>query len=90
MGIIFRIPGTLTYVLCGIWGALLCIGIVADHFGSLVAGLALLIAPATLVLVPFYEGFANGNWYLLLLVYGGGITAALLNIIGGKIDGERQ
>lgn len=86
MGSIFKIPGYLIYFVGGLWGFAICLGIVADKFGTIGGAIALILFPFTLTLAPFYAGFANGNWLPLALVYGSGIVGTILVAIGSAID----
>ena len=88
MGALFKIPGYIVYVVTGLWGFFISLGIVADHWGFAGAVIAFFVAPVTLALAPWYEALANSNWFPLLLVYGGGISASVLMAIGSAIDGE--
>ena len=88
MGAIFKIPAYIIYFVAGLWGFFICLGIVIDHLGFIGAVLAFFLAPITLGLAPWYEAIANSNWFPLLLVYGGGIAAAILHGIGSAIDGD--
>jgi hypothetical protein len=88
MGIVFKIPGFIVYFVAGLWGLVICLGIVYDNFGMIGSALSLLVFPATLTLAPWYEAIANSNWFPLLVVYGGGVLGAALVAIGTAIDGD--
>lgn len=47
---------------------------------------SLVLTPVTFLAAPLYAGFAWGNWFLLVLNYGGGITAAILIGVGSAIN----
>ncbi len=57
--------------------------------GTIVGVISIFLAPALLGLAPWYSGFALGDWFPLLLTYGGGIGASILFAIGSAIDGDR-
>lgn len=86
MGIIFKGPGVLIYIVAGIWGLFICFGIVQSALGTVVAFLSLVVAPFLLGLAPWYAGIAKGDWFPVLLVYGGGILGSILFAIGNAID----
>ena len=88
MGKIFKGPGYLIFIICGIWGLFICFGIVQNITGTLFAFLSLFLFPLVATLAPLYEGVVNGNWFPLLLIYGGGILSMTLIAIGSKIDGD--
>jgi hypothetical protein len=87
MGLIFKIPGMIIYIIAGLWGLILCLGIISDNLGYIAGAIALLLLPATLTLAPWYEALANANWYPLVVVYGGGLTGSILFALGTAIDG---
>jgi hypothetical protein len=86
MGAIFKVPGMILYFVGGLWGLFVCLGIVADTLGFIGAVVALFLLPFTLYLAPWYAGFADGNWFPLLLVYGSGVGAMILIGVGSAID----
>ena len=88
MGIIFKAPGYLIWLVCGLWGTFICFGIIQEAFGTILAVIGLFIFPALMGLAPFYAGFALGDWFPLMLVYGGSIGGLVLVGIGGAIDGD--
>jgi hypothetical protein len=88
MGYIFKIPAFIIYAIAGIWGFFICFGIVVDHTGFIGGVIAFGLAPVALAFAPWYEAIANGNWFPLILIYGGGIGASVLYWIGALIDGD--
>ena len=86
MGPLFYIPGGLVFIVCGIWGLILCFRIVQEVIGTIVAVLSLFLAPFLLGIAPWYQGIVNGDWMPLLLVWGGGIIGYILIAIGMWID----
>jgi hypothetical protein len=88
MGVIFKIPAFIVYLVSGLWGLAICLEIVIENLGFIGGTIAFLLAPATLIFAPWYEGLANSTWFPLLLIYGGGIGATILYAIGSAIDGE--
>lgn len=88
MGILFKAPAALIYVVCGFWGLFITFDIVRDTLGLVVAVIGLFVAPMYLVLVPWYAAIAQGDWFPLLLIYGGGIGGSVLYGIGAAIDRE--
>jgi hypothetical protein len=88
MGAILRIFGAVVGLTGGIWGLIVCLGIISSKVDKLAAILAFIFLPATLSLAPWYVVIAENNWFPVLLVYGSGIGAALLYRVGALIDGE--
>jgi uncharacterized membrane protein YkgB len=89
MGPIFSALGAFVGFVGGIWGLVVCLGIISSKAGTLAAILAFFILPATLSIAPWYVAFAENNWFPVLLVYGSGIGAVLLYQLGAWIGGER-
>lgn len=88
MGIIFKIPAFIIYGISGLWGFFICLEIVVDNLGFIGGLIAFMLAPVTLTFAPWYEAIAHENWFPLMLIYGGGISATILIYIGITIDGE--
>ena len=88
MGAIFKVPALIVYFIGGIWGLIVSLGIVIDHLGRLVGFLSLLVFPIPLYVAPLYAGFAESNWFPLMLVYGTTVVAAILYSIGAAIEGD--
>jgi hypothetical protein len=88
IGGFLKIMGYLVFAISGIWGFVLCLGIIskAAGFWGLVA--ALFLGPITFVAAPLYAGFAWDNWFPLVLNYGGGIAAAVLLGIGSALSND--
>jgi hypothetical protein len=86
MGAIFKVPGAIIYAVGGLWGLIVCLGIISDKFGTIGGIIAFFLFPFALYLAPWYAAFANGNWFPVLLVYGTSIVAAILFSIGSAID----
>jgi hypothetical protein len=88
MGLIFKVPAYIIYMVAGLWGLFVCLGIVIDGLGlGFIGGaIAFLFFPITLVFAPWYAAIAQDNWFPMILVYGGGISAAFLYVIGALID----
>ena len=86
MGLIFKAPAVLVYVVAGFWGLGISFGIVQDGLGTIVAIISLVLAPFLLGLAPWYAAIFQADWFPVLLVYGGGIIATILYGIGAAID----
>jgi len=86
MGAIFKVPALIIYFVGGIWGLIICLGIVSEHLGTIGVIVGMLIFPAVLYLAPWYAGFADGNWFPVMLIYGTTIAYVILHTIGSLID----
>ena len=87
-GAVVKGVGYLSLVMFGFWGLALDLAIVnqAAGFWGVVVGFFLL--PVTFAAAPWYAGVAWGNWFPLLVCYGGGITAGTVVAIGTAISGD--
>ncbi len=86
MSAIFTVPAIILYVAGGLWGLIICLGIIADKVGAIGAGIAFFLLPFTLYLAPWYAGFVDSNWFPLMVIYGTTIAAGLLFLIGSFFD----
>lgn len=88
MGVIFKVPAIIIYLVGGLWGFFISLAIVTDNLGFVGGAISFFLAPFTLAFAPWYAAIADNNWFPVGLVYGGGIVAAVLHMIGSAIDGE--
>ena len=86
MGMIFKAPGFIIYLVCGFWGLFICFGIVQKVLGTALAVISVFLAPFLLTLAPWFQALAYGDWFPLGLVYGGGVIGTILIGIGSAID----
>jgi len=86
MGLIFKVPAFIIYFIAGLWGTFISLGIVIAHLGFIGGAIAFVVFPVTLTFAPWYAALADGNWFPLILIYGGGICATVLIAIGTIID----
>jgi hypothetical protein len=70
--------GYLVLIIAGIWGFWIELVIVHEAAGFWGMVIAFSILPLTYIAVPFYALIANGNWFPLALVYGGGLIGAAI------------
>lgn len=90
MGAVFKVPAVVIFLVVALWGFFVSMGIVTDHLGFLGGLIAFIFFPVTLGVAPWYAAIAESNWFPLLLVYGGGITASILFAIGAAIDKDSR
>lgn len=83
-GFLLFIGGSI-WVIVGLWGFWIELGIVNEIAGFWGIVIAFTILPATLFATPFYALIANGNWFPLALIYGGGLVGAILYGFGVTI-----
>ena len=88
VGAIFMVGGWIAWVAFGIWGLLLDLAIVnhAAGFWGVVVGF--FVAPVTFIAAPWYAAVAWGNWFPLVICYGGGIVASVLMLLGKAVGGS--
>ena len=70
----------------------MCIKIIAEEWGIFAGVLGFLLAPVTCVVMPWYAGFALGNWIPLIICGGGLISVIALLCLGEFFEnlGERE
>jgi hypothetical protein len=88
MGVVFKDPAIIIFVVAGFWGLFISLGIVTDQLGFIGGAIAFFLAPFTLTFAPWYAAIADNNWFPVMLVYGAGIAAYTLHAIGSAIDGD--
>lgn len=88
LGGLIKVAGWIVFAVSGLWGFFLCMGIISKAAGFWGIIAALLLGPVTFVAAPLYAGFAWGDWFPLVLNYGGGIAAAALIGIGSAFSSE--
>lgn len=86
LGKLIKALGWTVFAVTGVWGFFLCLAIISKAAGFWGIVAALFLGPVTFVAAPLYAGFAWGNWFPLLLNYGGGIAAMMLVAIGSALD----
>jgi hypothetical protein len=62
---------------CVIVGFVWCVRIIVDQWGLPMGGVSVLMFPATLAIMPWYAGLVLGNWWLIALVWGGGLAGQI-------------
>lgn len=75
---VLKAVAVVVYFVVGLWGFVVCLAIVVENFSFVGGIIAFSIFPVTLIFAPWYEALANGNWFPVLLVYGGGTVATIL------------
>jgi uncharacterized membrane protein YuzA (DUF378 family) len=86
MSAILRTASYFLFVFAALWGLILCFDIIDQAFGTIIAFISLIFFPFVLGLAPWYALFIYGDFTPLLVVYGGGIPAAILYALSKKID----
>lgn len=86
MGVLFKGPAVVIYVVGALWTLYLIFAIVEEALGFAVALLSLFVFPILLYLAPLYAILVNGDWSPLLVSYGSTIGAGVLFTIGSMID----
>jgi len=88
LGGLFKVVGWIVFAVSGLWGFFLCLGIISQVAGFWGIVACLILGPITFVAAPLYVGFAWGNWFPLVLNYGGGLVATVLIGIGSTLSRE--
>lgn len=82
IGEVIKEIGYVVYFIFGLWGLLICFQLVKYVFGEQYAFLSLLIFPLTLFFTPWYVLYEWGDWFPLIIIYGGGIIGRVIVYIG--------
>ena len=82
LGQIFKGIGFGLWLIFGVWGLVLDLAIVKATLGLWGAVVGFVIAPVTFAAAPWYALVAWGNWFPLLICYGGGIAGATVFGVG--------
>lgn len=88
IGGFFNILGVIAFVVFGLWGFIIELSIINYIAGFWGVVIGFMILPATLIATPWYALIAWGNWFPLLIVYGGWIIGMALFGIGSAISGD--
>ena len=89
MGSIFKVPAFAVYGIGALWGLWICVSLVYQLGGILLAAITLVLAPGLLYLAPWYAALFKGDWFPVILIYGTTILSCVLYFIGEVIDGRR-
>jgi hypothetical protein len=82
MHLIFKSLGYLVYWVTGFWGVFILLHYLNDNWGfwGVIGGIAL--APITCFVTPFYMGFVDGDWFLLILAASGIMISSIFHGLG--------
>ena len=86
---LFYIPGGILFGGAVLYSIVLSFKIVFAVLPAWAAYLSFIFFPMVYGLIPFYSGFAMGDWTLLLVSYLGWLPGALLFAIGSKISEDK-
>jgi hypothetical protein len=81
--------GIIAAFVLGLWAFVLELTIVNTVVGFWGVVVAFVIAPVTSAAAPWYAGVAWGNWFPLVIGYGGPMAGVLLYGLGSLIAGEQ-
>ena len=88
LGVSLKVLGMLVWIVVGLWGLFICLGIISHAAGFWGVVAAIFLAPITFLAAPLYAGFEQNNWFPLILNYGGGLVAIVLIGIGSLLSGD--
>ena len=86
MAAIFRMLGMLAYLVAGLLGLIICLQIIVEVGGVVLAVIAFFLFPAALGIAPWIPLLADGDWTPLLIVYGGGLVGIALFAAAAALD----
>lgn len=82
IGEVIKGIGYIVFFIFSLWGLLICFQLIKYVFGEQYALISLLIFPLTLFFTPWYVLYESGNWFPLLIIYGGWLVGRVLVNIG--------
>jgi len=88
VGGFFTVVGYIAIAAFGLWGLVIELAIIEHVAGFWGMVVGFMILPLMLTVTPLYALIAWGNWFPLLIVYGGGIFAFTMIGVGGLIKGD--
>jgi hypothetical protein len=74
------------WVVGGLIGFILSLGIVKANLGIVATIIAFFIAPITFTLAPWYEVYAHSNWQVIIINYGSMILGMMFAIVSYVIE----
>jgi hypothetical protein len=87
-GNIFKSLSIITIIITVFCGFGLNLAIVRQVVGSWGVIICLILFPIVFAVAPWYELISHGNWFPLLVIYGGVITSSVLYNIGSFVSGK--
>lgn len=88
LGGILKVLGGIAFAIFGLWGLIIELAIINQVAGFWGVVIGFILLPVMFVVAPWYALVEWGNWFPLLIVYGGGILAATLFGIGSAIASD--
>jgi len=82
VGWIFSVIGIIGIIIVGIWGLIIDLAIINEAVGFWGVVIGFTFFPILFAVAPWYALIAHGNYFPLLLQYGGGIAVLILFYIG--------
>lgn len=77
--------GGIIFAIFGLWSLIIELAIVNQVVGFWCVVVGFMLLPLIFAVAPWYTLVAWGNWFPLLIVYGGEILAAVLFGVGSTI-----
>lgn len=87
--VLFALAGLLCFA-AGAWGLILIIPIIYHWGGIIVVIFALIFTPATLLIVPWANAIADGDWFLVILDYGTPMVCGVLLLLANQIEKSQR
>jgi hypothetical protein len=90
LGSILKVLGYIVAAIFGLWSFIIDLTIVNQMTGTWGFIIAFILFPITFLAAPWYALVARGNWFPLVIGYGGGIISVILYGIGTAIAGDEE
>jgi hypothetical protein len=79
----------ISYFIFGFWGLFLDFEIVIKAAGFLGGVIGFFILPVTFLAAPFYAGIAWGDWFPLIICYGGWTLGTVFFFVGCTLNSDK-
>ncbi|MDD5360460.1 MAG: hypothetical protein PHI79_07335 [Sulfurovaceae bacterium] len=86
MAKIFYGIAIIVWVVGGLFGFILSLGIVKANLGIVATVIAFFIAPITFTFAPWYEVYAHSNWQVIIINYGSAILGGIFAVISNAME----
>ena len=89
MSTALRVLAGLLYAGAGVWGLILIVPVIY-HWGGIILVIAtILFAPIALLIIPWFNAIAHGDWFLVILNYATPIICGVLFVLAARLEPGR-
>ena len=85
-----RVLAALLYAGAGIWGLVLIVPVIYHGGGIIGVIVTIMFAPVALLIVPWFNAIAHGDWFLVILNYATPIICGVLFLLAERLEPRRR